>query len=81
MSIGICLVGMLARMPIADISGRVQSSDHSNINQWLNSRNLFLTRGIEIFDNTNLGAHIITRAKRIATVERWNVPQKHHQLS
>ena len=42
----------------------------------LNSRKLLVSRGIEIFDQGSpLGTNIIARANRLATAERWNVPQ------
>ncbi|KAJ2992245.1 hypothetical protein NUW54_g7982 [Trametes sanguinea] len=41
----------------------------------LNSRQLFVSRGIRIFNDQPFGREIISRANRLATVERWNVPQ------
>ncbi|KAI0706369.1 hypothetical protein C8Q76DRAFT_156677 [Earliella scabrosa] len=41
----------------------------------LNSRKLFIARGINLFDSGTYGANILTRANRLAAVERWNVPQ------
>ncbi|KAI9067702.1 hypothetical protein FKP32DRAFT_230306 [Trametes sanguinea] len=36
---------------------------------------LFVSRGIRIFNDQPFGREIISRANRLATVERWNVPQ------
>ncbi|KAI9059825.1 hypothetical protein FKP32DRAFT_1679517 [Trametes sanguinea] len=41
----------------------------------LNSRQLFVSRGIRVFNDEAFGRDIISRAHRLATVERWNVPQ------
>ena len=41
----------------------------------LNSRKLLVSRGVDVFDAGTFGSGIITRANRIAAVERWNVPQ------
>ncbi|OSC98520.1 hypothetical protein PYCCODRAFT_1470997 [Trametes coccinea BRFM310] len=40
----------------------------------LNSRKLMLSRGIRVFNDEAFGRNIISRAHRLATVERWNVP-------
>ncbi|KAI9056766.1 hypothetical protein FKP32DRAFT_1681934 [Trametes sanguinea] len=40
----------------------------------LNSRKLLLSRGIRVFNDETFGRSIISRAHRLATVERWNVP-------
>ncbi|KAI9059829.1 hypothetical protein FKP32DRAFT_1679521 [Trametes sanguinea] len=40
----------------------------------LNSRQLFVSRGIRVFNDEPFGRDIISRANRLA-VERWNVPQ------
>ncbi|KAL7279420.1 hypothetical protein ACG7TL_007262 [Trametes sanguinea] len=40
----------------------------------LNSRKLMLSRGIRVFNDETFGRNIISRANRLATVERWNVP-------
>ncbi len=41
----------------------------------LNSRKMFLTRGMEILDGKVLGRNIIARANQLAAAERWDVPQ------
>ncbi|KAI0749983.1 hypothetical protein C8Q80DRAFT_659801 [Daedaleopsis nitida] len=41
----------------------------------LNSRKLNISRGMDVFDAGTYGSGIITRATRLAAVERWNVPQ------
>ena len=41
----------------------------------LNSRKLAATRGEDMFNATTLGRHAITRANRLATIERWNLPE------
>ncbi|CDO75135.1 hypothetical protein BN946_scf184772.g2 [Trametes cinnabarina] len=43
----------------------------------LNARNLMVNRGINIFsDNSeSYGRNILSRVNRLATAERWNVPQ------
>ncbi|RPD69245.1 hypothetical protein L226DRAFT_539922 [Lentinus tigrinus ALCF2SS1-7] len=47
----------------------------------LNSRKLLVSRGIEIFDTGSpFGTGILARANRLATVERWNVPQDPGEL-
>lgn len=50
----------------------------------LNSRKLFLSRGMEILDGKSLGRNIIARANELAVAERWDVPQvrrEHHLFS
>lgn len=44
----------------------------------LNSRQLMVTHGVEIFDKVAkvpLGRDIFTSAHRMATAEQWNVPR------
>ncbi|KAI0788172.1 hypothetical protein C8Q74DRAFT_1256173 [Fomes fomentarius] len=41
----------------------------------LNTRQLLVSRGADIFNNGSFGPNFLSRAQRLATVERWNVPQ------
>ncbi|EIW57959.1 uncharacterized protein TRAVEDRAFT_48983 [Trametes versicolor FP-101664 SS1] len=41
----------------------------------LNSRKLFVCRGMEILDGKSFGRGIIARVDHLAATERWNVPQ------
>lgn len=49
----------------------------------LNSRRLFISRGMEIFDGNlkSLGRNIIARANELAIAERWDVPQVRSPVS
>lgn len=44
----------------------------------LNSRKLFVCRGMEILDGKSFGRGIIARVDHLAAAERWNVPQVRH---